>query len=127
MEDVGLARQALEDRTAQLLDLDMALDAPCGQLRATNEPLENKTDRRLEEDEQQPALRGFRRAPERNDDKHGQTHRPFGGEEHVEPQLVVGEKGGHATDRRAGNESEKSRPGTYITSGVDSTTACASA
>src|SRR5262249_51645776 len=56
--------------------------------------IEDQARHGLEKDQQQPALCRIGRAPKRNDDDHGQSHRPFGGDEHVQPE------GGIAQQRR---------------------------
>jgi len=73
----------------------VALEAPLRQRRAPDQQVHQQADGRLEEDEQQPALRGIGRATKWDDHDHRQAHRPFRGEEDIEPQLVVVKQRGH--------------------------------
>ena len=89
--DVGMLRETLEDRAAQGLELDVTLLAPLRQRRPPDQRVQDQADRRLEENEQQPALSRIGRAAHRYDDDHREAHRPFHGEEQVQPQLVFEE------------------------------------
>jgi hypothetical protein len=95
MEDVGVAAEALVHRLRQFHELDVPLHAPGRRRRAADEQVKRDTDRRLEKDQQQPALGRLGRTAERHDDDHRDAHRPFGGKENVDPEGLVGEKRGH--------------------------------
>src|SRR5262249_38621077 len=89
VENVRLVFQPLENGTAQVIELRMALQSPLRKLRPANQRIKYQTDRRLEKNQKQPALRRFGRAAEGNDNDHRQPHRPFGGEENIHPQRLV--------------------------------------
>ena len=95
MEDVRVAAEPLVDRLGKLHELDVTLQAPGRRRRPADEQIQRDADRRLEKDQQQPALGRFRRAPEWHDDDHRDAHRPFGGKKNVDPEGLVGEKRGH--------------------------------
>ena len=75
-------------RLGKLHELDMTLRRQAGGVGRPMSKYSAMPMRRLEKDQQQPALGRFGRAPEWHDDDHRDAHRPFGGKKTLTEGLV---------------------------------------
>ena len=89
MEDVRMGRKTRIHGPRELAEGHVALQSPLRHPPPAEHQVEREPHRRLEQDQQQPSLRGIRRTAERHDDQHDDADRPLGDDERREPDLRV--------------------------------------
>ena len=91
MRDIRMNREARVDGTRELGKRQRTLKAPLRYPAAAEHEIKGEPDHRLEQDQQQPALRCIRRSAKRHDDQHDDADRPLGDHEQREPRVGVGQ------------------------------------